>query len=764
MADYYPVLKRAISSLPSSSGEARRAVYEKARQALVRQLQSYDPPLSPGDITTQRLQLEESIRRVEAEVAGAAFGLGAQEHAPPTPAPPPRAAPAAATPAAAEPVRAEAAAEKPAQDKPAAAVADKPAAAPEAAPAAARPAPEKAPAPKPEPPAAAKPAPAKPDANQPASEKAAAEKPAAPAPAKPAADKPAPAVAAPGPQAAGETTPKPAAKKVEPAPVRAEPAGKKAEPAKPAGPAPQKVAPKPQANQPAAEAPAAGEPRIGAGVDALAKTLRQAEALGGASANAVRHARDAIEDTELEPRLPVAEPDKIEPGFAGAEPRRPVVPPPPLEAPIEPPVRRRRPLDEAPADAAEPMSAPDGDRRKRMVIAAVVALLLVAGGAAAYAISQVGIGPLLGERDTRSGADVAAVQPSDQGGEALEPKIPDRLPQNGEPMPAAPDAKAVATERVTAVEAEPGTPPPPAAPAEPASPPAATAPTTDVAATEPVQTPPAATAPAATPPPAEPATPTTTEPVATEPVAPPPADTAGTPPPGVDVPPPAFAPPEGTTTTTEPVTPAAPAPTGTDTAAPAPTTTTPAPAANQPVVLVAQRAILYEEPIPGSDGARVEGQVLWTLVDEPVLPGEAPVPQIRATVEVPDRKIKLVLSIRRNTDQALPASHIAEMRFDLPSDFPGRGIDTTPGLILKQTEDARGDPLIGAVAKVSDNLFWLALSGADQDAVRNVALLKEREWIDVPIRYLNRRRAILTFEKGTPGGEVFQRALAAWGL
>jgi len=182
------------------------------------------------------------------------------------------------------------------------------------------------------------------------------------------------------------------------------------------------------------------------------------------------------------------------------------------------------------------------------------------------------------------------------------------------------------------------------------------------------------------------------------------------------------------------------------------------------VVLVAQRAILYEEPIPGSDGARVEGQVLWTLVDEPVLPGEAPVPQIRATVEVPDRKIKLVLSIRRNTDQALPASHIAEMRFDLPADFPGRGIDTTPGLILKQTEDARGDPLIGAVAKVSDNLFWLALSGADQDAVRNVALLKEREWIDVPIRYLNRRRAILTFEKGTPGGEVFQRALAAWGL
>ena len=97
MADYYPVLKRAISSLPSGSGEARRAVYEKARVALLRQLSSYNPPLSPTEIADQRVALEDCIRRVEAEVAGVPEDApaSADSHTPAPAAPPPPAAPAA---------------------------------------------------------------------------------------------------------------------------------------------------------------------------------------------------------------------------------------------------------------------------------------------------------------------------------------------------------------------------------------------------------------------------------------------------------------------------------------------------------------------------------------------------------------------------------------------------------------------------------------------------------------------------------------------
>src|ERR1700733_13899443 len=67
MADYHPLIARAVEGLGTSSGEARRALYERARTALVSQLRSIDPPLSEADITRERLALEDAIRKVEAE-------------------------------------------------------------------------------------------------------------------------------------------------------------------------------------------------------------------------------------------------------------------------------------------------------------------------------------------------------------------------------------------------------------------------------------------------------------------------------------------------------------------------------------------------------------------------------------------------------------------------------------------------------------------------------------------------------------------------
>jgi hypothetical protein len=46
---------------------------------------------------------------------------------------------------------------------------------------------------------------------------------------------------------------------------------------------------------------------------------------------------------------------------------------------------------------------------------------------------------------------------------------------------------------------------------------------------------------------------------------------------------------------------------------------------------------------------------------------------------------------------------------------------------------------------------------------RNIQLLKERSWFDIPIVYNNGRRAILAVEKGTPGERAFEEAFKAWG-
>src|SRR5674476_1371233 len=69
MADYHPLISRAVAGLDKNTGENRRALYERARAALVNQLRGVEPALDESDITRERLALEEAIRKVEAEAA-----------------------------------------------------------------------------------------------------------------------------------------------------------------------------------------------------------------------------------------------------------------------------------------------------------------------------------------------------------------------------------------------------------------------------------------------------------------------------------------------------------------------------------------------------------------------------------------------------------------------------------------------------------------------------------------------------------------------
>lgn len=143
--------------------------------------------------------------------------------------------------------------------------------------------------------------------------------------------------------------------------------------------------------------------------------------------------------------------------------------------------------------------------------------------------------------------------------------------------------------------------------------------------------------------------------------------------------------------------------------------------------------------------------------------GQPPDLAIRADVDVPDRKLKMTLTIRRNNDASLPASHTAELTFTLPPDFNGGGVANVPGVLMKSNEQTKGVPLAGLAVKVTDGFFLVGLSNVDADKTRNIQLLKERSWFDIPLVYTNQRRAILAVEKGAPGERAFNEAFAAWG-
>jgi len=173
------------------------------------------------------------------------------------------------------------------------------------------------------------------------------------------------------------------------------------------------------------------------------------------------------------------------------------------------------------------------------------------------------------------------------------------------------------------------------------------------------------------------------------------------------------------------------------------------------------RAALYEEDPGDPKGRKFPGVALWTLVEKADDRSGVLETSVHASVAIPDRLLVMSFTLRPNHDKSLPASHTVEFIFTLPPDAP-RGIGSVPGVLMKSREDARGVPLQGYAVRVTDGYYLIGLSAVDADHVANLALLKEREWFDLPIVYSDGRRAILAFQKGGTGRPMFARALAAW--
>lgn len=199
---------------------------------------------------------------------------------------------------------------------------------------------------------------------------------------------------------------------------------------------------------------------------------------------------------------------------------------------------------------------------------------------------------------------------------------------------------------------------------------------------------------------------------------------------------------------------------------PAPTAETSEQAAAQPAeqadaaLPVGQRAFFYEERTNVAEGSADAGSTVWSLVQESPGADLPPEPAIRAEVTIPQKDAQLRMTIRRNADKTLPASHIVEMIF--LGSFEGGGIDSVLQIALKSSEAAAGNPLIGIPAKIADGYFLVALSDGAAEQQANLQLLLRQGWFDIPIVYRSGRRALFTMEKGVPGDRVFQEALQAW--
>ena len=181
-----------------------------------------------------------------------------------------------------------------------------------------------------------------------------------------------------------------------------------------------------------------------------------------------------------------------------------------------------------------------------------------------------------------------------------------------------------------------------------------------------------------------------------------------------------------------------------------------------PGIAVAHRAaILVEAPEESSKVKTYAGTVIWR-VEQVKKEGKPPATVLRAEIDIPAAKTQAAITLQRNLDTSLPASHVMELHFTTVAGGDIPGIKEVRMPEMRAEDNPAGEALMGLLVPVIENFFIVGLAKGDTDAAHNLELLVARNWIDIPLTLSNQKRAKITFEKGVAGERALNEALAAW--
>jgi hypothetical protein len=171
-----------------------------------------------------------------------------------------------------------------------------------------------------------------------------------------------------------------------------------------------------------------------------------------------------------------------------------------------------------------------------------------------------------------------------------------------------------------------------------------------------------------------------------------------------------------------------------------------------------ERAIFYDDRTGTAVATIDEGTVTWSVVDAAFGP-DGPVRRvIRAEADIPNRDMRMVMTIYRNDDPRLPNDAIVELAIDMPRNF-----DDIEWISRFELND--GEPIVGSENTMKpasgDGFFQIALA-LDQSSARITNQLKNAQWIDITMVYKSGRRALFTLKSDLPGDEAFAQLLDSW--
>jgi hypothetical protein len=179
----------------------------------------------------------------------------------------------------------------------------------------------------------------------------------------------------------------------------------------------------------------------------------------------------------------------------------------------------------------------------------------------------------------------------------------------------------------------------------------------------------------------------------------------------------------------------------------------PAPASGRAAMLVAS-ADNPQKPVVSL------GSTVWSLI--PAVPGQPATIAVKADADIPDLKMHATMTLRKNTDPTLQATHTIDLKFSFADGAPITGFKDVGLPQMRKEDSTAAEALTSVKVKISDVYFLIALAKGDTDTARNLDLMQTRSWFDFPLLLDDNRIAKVVFQKSPEGEAMLEKAFDAW--
>jgi TonB family protein len=154
------------------------------------------------------------------------------------------------------------------------------------------------------------------------------------------------------------------------------------------------------------------------------------------------------------------------------------------------------------------------------------------------------------------------------------------------------------------------------------------------------------------------------------------------------------------------------------------------------------------------------GSTVWSTI--PPASGQPATVAVKADADIRDLKMHATMTLRKNTDPTLQATHTIDLKFAFADGAPITGFKDVGAPQMRKIDSTASEALTSVKVKISDVYFLIALAKGDQDTARNLDLMQTRAWFDFPLLLDDNRIAKLVFQKSSEGDAMLAKAFEAW--